>query len=113
MTKAFKLIAAQGDILIRRIDALPANLKPATPEKGSYVVAHSETGHHHTVKERAAQLLIDETNTFISYLLVKEETTLDHQRPFDTHESISLAPGNYEIRRQREYVPEGFRRVED
>jgi hypothetical protein len=28
-------------------------------------------------------------------------------------ESIMFEPGVYEVRRQREYVPEGFRRVED
>lgn len=103
----------QGDLCIRRIDKLPKGLKAAVAENGDYIVAHSETGHHHVVKERAAQLLIDDTNAFISYLSVKEPCEIEHLRDFDTHEPISLTPGDYEIRRQREYVPEGFRRVED
>ena len=111
--KTFKNYCAQGDILIRRVENIPANAKPAKAENGVYIVTHSETGHHHVVKERAAQLLIDETNAFISYLSVSEETALEHLRPFDTHESIALPPGNYEVRRQREYTPEGWRRVED
>ena len=32
---------------------------------------------------------------------------------FDTHEPIMLDDGIYRLRRQREYTPEGYRRVED
>lgn len=105
----------QGDLMIRRIDALPSGLVLATAADGMFVVAHSETGHHHVVKERAAQLLIDQTNALISYLDVVEDTELEHLRSFDTHESYMLRPGKYEIRRQREraHVPEGWRRSED
>lgn len=103
----------QGDVMIRRIEKLPAGLVPAAAENGVFVVAHSETGHHHVVKERAAQLLIDETNAFIAYLDVAEPCELEHLRSFDTHEPYRLEPGKYEIRRQREHVPEGWRRAAD
>ena len=82
-------------------------------EEKTNIVAHSETGHHHIVAESAAQMLIDETNAFIAYLAVAEPTELRHLRPFDTHEPLLLEPGNYEVRRQREYVPEGWRRAQD
>ena len=41
-----------------------------------------------------------------------------HRRPWDTHQTLRLlADGGgdtiYEIGRQREYVPDGWRRVED
>ena len=58
-------------------------------------------------------MLIDETNEFIAYLKVEEDTELKHKRSFDTHESLLLTPGIYEIRRQREYTPEGYRRAAD
>ena len=103
----------QGDVMIRRIDQLPEGLKPSAAHNGVHVVAHSETGHHHVVKERSAQLLIDETNAFIAYLDVAEPVELEHLRSFDTHESYLLAPGKYEIRRQREHTPEGWRRAAD
>jgi hypothetical protein len=103
----------QGDVMIRRIARLPAKLVPAQAENGRHVVAHSETGHHHVVMERAAQLLIDETNAFIAYLKVMEPCELEHLRDFDTHAPLHLEPGIYEVRRQREYAPEGWRRVED
>jgi hypothetical protein len=41
-----------------------------------------------------------------------------HQRPFDTHETLRLlgseaGPVFFEVRRQREYLPDGFRQVLD
>ena len=112
--KTFKNIAAQGDVLFRKLDSLPEGLQQAEPENGKFIVAHSETGHHHTVLERNAQLLIDQTNEFISYLQVNEGgAILEHERSFDTHESIKFEPGVYEVRRQREYTPEGYRRAQD
>jgi hypothetical protein len=118
--KTFTKCAAQGDLLIRRIDALPADCKPIKAEKGAYIVAHSETQHNHIIAARPnVSLFAPASNDgMISYLQVIEatdqaETVLEHLRSFDTHESIAIPPGIYEIRRQREYVPEGWRRVED
>lgn len=103
----------QGDICIRRVDTIPAGLTVGTAENGRYILAHSETGHHHVVQTRGAQMLIDQTNAFIAYLDVAEPTVLEHLRSFDTHESYLLEPGKYEVRRQREHVPEGWRRAAD
>lgn len=111
--KTFKKQAAQGDCLITKISKLPKGLKKAKAEKGEFIVAHSETGHHHVVKERAAQMLIDETNEFIAYLQVKEPCEIKHKRNFHTHESIALEKGFYEVRRQREYIPNGWRKAQD
>lgn len=111
--KTFKNMAAQGDCLIRKIDKLPDGVELAKEENGVFVVAHSETGHNHVIDKNNAQLLIDKTNDFIAYLDVKEDTPIDHQRSFDTHESIMIPKGLYEVRRQREYTPEGYRRAAD
>ena len=111
--KTFKNIAAQGDAMIKRIDALPEGLKESKAENGKLIVAHSETGHHHTVLERNAQMLIDETNEFIKYLVVSNDTELTHERSFDTHESLLLKKGTYKVINQREYTPEGYRRAQD
>lgn len=104
---------AQGDVLIRQIDKLPDGLQEAKPEGGYHIVTHSETGHHHVVLERQAQMLIDRTNEFIAYLRVNEPCELKHLREHDTHESIEFPPGNYEIIRQRESAPQGWRRAAD
>lgn len=116
--QTFKNCAAQGDLLIRRIDALPNEAKSVNSEKGLFVVAHSETGHNHVIAERPNVEYFASNDPMISYLKVIEATdeteiVLEHMRSFDTHESIVISPGIYEIRRQREYTPEGWRLVED
>jgi hypothetical protein len=113
--KTFTNCAAQGDLLIRRIDKLPQGLKKMETDKGNFIVAHSETGHHHVIAERPGVEVLCGADPLLAYLTVIDETevTLEHLRNFDTHESILIKGGTYEIRRQREYVPEGFRRVAD
>lgn len=116
--KTFQKMAAQGDLLIRRIDALPTMATPIKAEKGVFIVAHSETGHNHIIAERPNVKLFTTGDPMISYLEVIEATDqaeclLEHLRIFDTHETIKINSGIYEIRRQREYTPKGWRRVED
>lgn len=116
--KTFKNQAAQGDLLIRRIDNLPEGCKQITSEKGFFVVAHSESGHNHVIEHKPNVSLYTTDDPMISYLQVIEandatEAIIEHLRSFDTHESILINPGIYEIRRQREYTPKGWRRVED
>jgi hypothetical protein len=115
MTKTFTNQAAQGDMLLRRIDKLPEGLELSKDEErpGYYILAHSETGHHHVIEKTNAQLLIDKTNEFIAYLEVSEPSEIKHLREHDTHESITVPKGLYEIRRQVEYTPQGLRRAQD
>jgi len=110
--------AAQGDLLIRRIGNIPSDAKPVQPEKGEYVVAHSETGHHHVIEARPNVRLFTTDDPMVSYLQVVEaadkvEVLIEHLRSFDTHRAIAVLPGNYEIRRQREYSPKGWKMVAD
>lgn len=116
--KTFFNQCAQGDLFIRRIKMIPENAKILAAEKGQFVVAHSETGHNHVIAERPNVKMFTIGDPMVSYLQVIEATDaaeclLEHLRTYDTHETISINPGIYEIRRQREYSPEGWRRVED
>jgi hypothetical protein len=117
--KTFQEVCAQGDVLIRRVSALPDGVLRAVAEKGGrIVVTHSETGHDHVmVLDRAMDgpsvEMFESDNPLVAWLQVHRPTALEHLRPHDTHEPIMFEPGVYEVRRQREYTPEGFRRVED
>lgn len=110
--KTFMNQAAQGDLLIRRIDKLPNGVKEIGPENDRLIVAHSETGHHHYINKAEARFYGTD-DPMVCYLHVAGEATLLHDRPFDTHESIKIPTGTFELRRQRESTPEGWRRIED
>lgn len=114
--KTFNKQAAQGDMILRRVAKVPDGFKPvATDAQGRHVVTHSETGHHHWIGGETATLYREkDENQMVSYIEVKAGgTDLIHERPWDTHETLHIEEGVYEVRRQREYTPEGWRRVED
>lgn len=108
----FKQQAAQGDLLIERVAKLPADAKLADKEGTNYVVAHSETGHHHTVAADKAEFYTTE-HPMVCYLQVSESVDLIHHRSFDTHPTFTIPPGTFKLRRQREHTPSGWRRIED
>ena len=113
MNKVTERPSFQGDLMIRRIAVIPASAKAAPSHDGTHILAHSETGHHHVVEAAGATHFIDDMNAFISYLDVADESVLKHMREFDTHAPYLLEPGKYEVRRQREYTPQGWRRAAD
>jgi hypothetical protein len=110
-------MAAQGDVLFRRVSALPSDAYEQ-PHDGRLVVAHSETGHHHVIQSNAVALF-EVGNPLVCYLkLETEHADVVHERSFDTHETLRLlgapeGPAFYEVRRQREHTPHGFRRAQD
>jgi len=115
--KTVKKMAAQGDVLVRRIDKLPQGVTEQAPDNGALVVAHSETGHHHAVDATGCKLY-QGSDPLVAYLMVESVDFADlvHHRTFDTHETLRLCapPGSiWEVRRQREEAPEGWRRVLD
>jgi hypothetical protein len=112
MSKRFEGMAAQGEILLIRVDEIPDDAIEAKKVDGKFLVGHSETGHHHTVDSDSA-VMLDTKNPLVSYLEVLQETDLKHERDFDTHESLRLTPGKYKVQRQREFSPEGWRQVAD
>lgn len=106
--KTFVKTAAQGEITIRRIDALPAGVKPLDPEHGKFIIGHSETGHHHSMTiDRKSAYVSDRApdGMRILYANLEAAAELVHERGHDTHETISFEPGIYEFRIGREYDP--------
>lgn len=117
-----KNVGAQGDVLFRRIPALPTGVTPVKPEGGMLIVTHSETGHHHGVDDLSCFLFQDPKNPLVGYLQLGDGCAdvggalVKHHRAWDTHRTLRLLgkPGDvFEIRRQREWAPEGWRRVAD
>ena len=113
----FENQAAQGDLYIKRVDKLPDGVTAIQPIGGDFIVAHSETGHHHVVAAQPGVEYFSSANDpLICFLVVKnDDVQLRHNRSFDTHRPIALKGGNsiYKLTRQREYTPEGWQRVAD
>lgn len=114
MTKHNRAIA-QGDILIIPVNAVPEGVRPAVAVDGHYIVAHSETGHHHVIEATRAEVFEAADDAFCLWVkTLGGGAEIVHKRDFDTHAPAVLEPNRvYQIRRQREYVPEGFRRAAD
>lgn len=109
--------AFQGDVMFRSVPALPPGaVRAKTPPEGA-VVAHSETGHHHVATGDAFQMYTVPGETMKVFLVATAPVEIQHHRSTDTHEAFQLDSGGgqviWEIGRQREWVPEGWRRVED
>jgi len=105
--KSFQHTAAQGELTIRRIESIPAvGCTPMSPEGGKFIVGHSETGHHHVIGARGASVTVLDrppAGMKVLYAILENPGSLDHLRDHDTHESIALEPGAYEIRVAREF----------
>jgi hypothetical protein len=113
-----KNFAAQGEMYIRRVPNFKENgRKAVNPDNGKFILAHSETGHHHVIDASRVEVFEQTENVpegmGILQMIVKEPASVEHLRSTDTHEPLFLTEGNWEIRLQREYTPEGYRRVAD
>lgn len=109
---------AQGELLFRPVSEIPDGCREMATENGMYIVGHSETGHHHVLERDNVEVFHgpedqNPEGMQILYAIVRDVAELKHLRSHDTHETIALQPGMYEIRPAREFSPEGWRRVED
>src|SRR5271167_3749675 len=95
-------MGAQGDVLFIKMDQLPDGVELRQGEKGRAIVAHSETGHHHVaVADRIR--LYGTSDPMVCYLVAEDLfTDVVHERSFDTHETLRLPPGVWQVKRQRE-----------
>ncbi len=103
--------ARQGDVLIIATSKIPKGLKPVDRENGRIVLAHGEvTGHCHAIDSNTALFLESDLAEMADrFLRVEEQVEVVH----DEHDPITLPPGDYIVRRQREYSPEEIRQVAD
>lgn len=119
------MIYRQGDVLLVPIKSIPAGLKSHKPQK--CILAFGEvSGHHHRFEcgnvtafykdgdagePIAGGTTLRGSATDIAFISVpKDGASLVHEE----HDAVALAPGHYEVRRQREFdMISGVRRVTD
>jgi hypothetical protein len=96
-------IFRQGDVLIISSDTSVTGTK--LPH---LTLAEGEvTGHRHRISDGEAELF---ERDGVLYLKVLSPTAL---LTHEEHAEVKIPQGNWEIRIQREYVPEGWRYVAD
>ena len=110
--------AFQGDVMVRSVDRLPPKAVRMGRGPDGTVVAHSETGHHHVVVGDHEPYRVPADDGMRTFVVARGPLELRHLRGWDTHETLELfydGPGEvvWEMPRQREYMPDGWRRVED
>ena len=102
----------QGDVLIERVESIPAQAVRKATDDGRVILAYGEvTGHAHAVMTDAetVEAFLSELNgeTFLS--VPAGGARVVHEE----HGTITLAPGSYRVKRQREYTPERIVDVAD
>lgn len=114
----FQIAAAQGEVNIKRIDAMPEGLSPVAPEKGVFIIGHSESGNTHVIDAPGVKVM-ERTKDVpagmrMLYAIIEQPTSL-HQNAATPHEAIALPPGLYSFRISREFNPftEQARQVAD
>ena len=95
----------QGDLLFVKCEAVPDGAK----QQVDGIVAYGEvTGHKHRIRPGVEAVLM--LLAGVSYIRVlKKEAPIDHEE----HDTITLPIGDWIVKRQREYTPNGFRQVAD
>lgn len=113
-----QIIGQQGEVVIVKIDELPANMKtkPVDRTGAGFVISHSESGHHHILTDGEVMERTDSVpaGMQVFYAILKEPAALI-QDASNAHAGYDLAPGIYSFRISREYDPfaEQARRVAD
>lgn len=93
----------QGDCILIPVKEIP---KDATKADGGTIMEGEVTGHCHRVIGDKVQRFVFQSQQFVE---VGAPAKLVH----DEHKTHPIAPGCYEVVRQREYHPEGWRPVAD
>ena len=128
MSRMKKDAIRQGDVIPVLVDTLPNLVGAKAIPKNKAILAYGEhTGHQHQLIGGEFELK-EKDGTL--YLVVEDETTLFHGTPTqisrqrtkgskfdfakeDCHRPLTIQKGNYEIKRQQQYEPEGWQRVAD
>lgn len=104
-------LVRQGDILIIPSEPRPDGLTPQPHDTaGRLVLAEGEvTGHAHAIVDPGADLFGSDLEDRFLTVLAEGGVALVHEE----HDTIHLPPGDYVVRRQREWTAGDARRVAD
>jgi len=95
-----RVAVTHGELFFQPVEKMP---KGKAQKHNSFVVGHSETGHHHVLTSTKEFEIVDSGEE--RAVLLKEVGKLFHQKDHDVHETQVLAPGAYKVYHKKEYNP--------
>jgi len=91
-----------GENVLIPVEKVPNGKRITT---SSYIVGHSETGHHHVLeaeKESPFDIIINGDDMYIAS---KHVANLVHKKTHNIHKTVTVEPGFYLVKRKSEYDP--------
>ncbi len=100
-----------GEIFLHQVSKLP---KGKLEQHKTYIVGHSETGHHHVLESTEEFTILKAADDSV-WVEILEPTNLVHKKQVDKHKTLPVKPGRYHVIYKTEYDPwtKIIRRVED
>lgn len=90
-----------GEILLKPVAGIP---KGTVTKQTTFIVGHSETGHHH-VLESAVDFELTETDKKELYFRLFEPAKIVHKKTTDKHRTLTIPAGLYKRYHDTEYDP--------
>jgi hypothetical protein len=91
----------QGDLLFALCASIP---KDATLVSDGVIARGEASGHAHRLQNQVLLMAAG-----VMYIRALQQAMITHEE----HGTVMLPPGNYLVKRQREYEPAGWRQVND
>jgi hypothetical protein len=82
---------------------VPITKKVTGKQHNEFIVAHSETGHHHVLESKKPFTVSQSDKEFLIELFAPAK--LVHKKQVDKHKTLSVAPGRYKVTYKNEYNP--------
>ena len=95
-----RIAVTHGELFLLPIEEAP-KLKSETHKQ--YVLAHSETGHHHVLESKTEFEVMSDEEKDELFIRLFEPAKLVHKKTFDIHETRTLATGLYKVFKKKEY----------
>jgi hypothetical protein len=98
----------QGDVLLIKVDELPADAEQVKRDAGRIILAYGETtGHKHAIKAPQVKMIV--TTNGERFLSSTTGFSLNHEE----HATVKVPTGNFQVIIQREYSPTELRTIVD
>lgn len=82
---------------------LPINKDFSGKEHTSFIIGHSETGHHHVLESKTPFKVSQSDKEFLIELFGPAK--LVHKKQLDKHNTLTINPGKYRVIKKTEYDP--------